>query len=198
MEDVVPYILGIPALRKVVSGGQTGVDRAALDAAMALGIEVGGWCPRGRKALDGVIPAKYPLKETRGKSYQTRTRWNVRDSDASLIICCDEPEGGMALTIKCCEQMDKPYRVYPLAQGKYLDYGQDVPDGVINWMYVHQVQVLNVAGPREGKIFPIYDKAHHFFTCLFKLIQETPNRKDCVHEPTASYSVTPEEEFCLA
>jgi len=78
------------SLRKIISGGQTGVDRAALDAAMNLGIEIGGWCPRGRTALDGVIPAKYPLIETHGKSYQTRTKWNVRDSDGTLILCLSE------------------------------------------------------------------------------------------------------------
>jgi len=55
---------GIAMLKKVISGGQTGVDRAALDAAMKLGIEVGGWCPKGRRALDGLIPVKYPLTET--------------------------------------------------------------------------------------------------------------------------------------
>jgi len=77
------YLKGTGVLEKIVSGGQAGVDRAALDAAMALGIDIGGWCPRGRRAIDGEIPAKYPLKETRGKSYQTRTMWNVRDSDAT-------------------------------------------------------------------------------------------------------------------
>ncbi|MDQ6972658.1 MAG: putative molybdenum carrier protein, partial [Mariprofundaceae bacterium] len=109
MSDSGIYMIEPSSLRKVVSGGQTGVDRAALDAAMVLGVEVGGWCPRGRRALDGEIAAKYPLSETRGRSYQTRTKWNVRDSDATLILCRDEPSGGTALTIKYCEQLGKPF-----------------------------------------------------------------------------------------
>jgi hypothetical protein len=69
---------------RLVSGGQTGVDRAALDVALKLGIPCGGWCPRGRQAEDGVIPARYPLAETPSEGYSERTRWNVRDADATL------------------------------------------------------------------------------------------------------------------
>jgi hypothetical protein len=74
------------SLLKVISGGQTGVDRAALDAAIELGLDHGGWCPRGRPAEDGVIPARYRLTETRESTYPTRTRYNVLDSDGTLII----------------------------------------------------------------------------------------------------------------
>ena len=89
-------------LRKIISGGQSGVDRAALDAALAAGLELGGWCPKGRRAEDGPIADRYPLNETDCESYATRTRWNVRDSDATLILCDAEPAGGTALTIECC------------------------------------------------------------------------------------------------
>lgn len=71
---------------KIVSGGQTGVDRAALDVALELGLPCGGWCPKGRKAEDGVIHSRYPLKETPSEEYNERTTWNVRDSDGTLIV----------------------------------------------------------------------------------------------------------------
>jgi len=173
-------------LKKVVSGGQTGVGRAALDAPMTLGIDVGGWCPRGRKALDGVIPAKYPLTETRGKSYQMRTKWNVRDSDATLIICRDEPSGGTALTIKYCEQLRKPYQVYQLKAGESLYVGSpEDPQSVAYWLNAMDIKVLNVAGPREGKHCPIYDHAYLFLSELFKLMQSTQD--DDVYEPVIHY-----------
>ncbi|MHC4448286.1 MAG: YpsA SLOG family protein, partial [Planctomycetota bacterium] len=73
-------------MRKIVSGGQTGVDRAALDVAMELGVPCGGWCPQGRLAEDGEIDARYPLTETSRAHAAQRTEWNVRDSDGTLII----------------------------------------------------------------------------------------------------------------
>jgi len=161
-------------LKKVISGGQTGVDRAALDVAMALGIAVGGWCPRGRRAMDGEIPVKYPLIETQGKSYQTRTKWNVRDSDATLIICRDDPAGGTALTIKYCEQLGKPFTICQLnpagtteAVGKM--HGAADPDSLLHWLHYCHVQVLNVAGPREEKHCPIYAQAYALLSGLFQL-----------------------------
>jgi len=175
---------------KVISGGQTGVDRAALDAAIDLGIEVGGWCPRGRKALDGVIPAKYPLQETRGKSYQTRTKWNVRDSDSTLIICRDEPAGGTALTIKYCKQLGKPYEVYQLkaGEGLYVGYPED-PRGIAYWLNTLNIEVLNVAGPREGKHCLIYQHAYSLLSELFHLMQNSQD--DHVYESMSHYQFEP-------
>src|SRR5436305_1193025 len=83
----------------IFSGGQTGVDRAALDVALELGIPCSGWCPRGRRAEDGTIPPRYPLQETRSLAYPVRTRWNVRDSDGTLILTRGRPDRGTALTI---------------------------------------------------------------------------------------------------
>jgi len=187
------YLKEAGVLEKIVSGGQTGVDRAVLDAAMELGIEVGGWCPRGRRAKDGIIPAKYPLQETRGKSYQTRTKWNVRDSDATLIICRDEPTGGTALTIKYCEAMNKPYYVYQLKGGEttWVDSPED-PGAVLYWLNCFQVQILNVAGPREGKHCPIYDHAYALLTELLKMSRSPAE----TNEPYTMYDVTP--DLCIA
>src|SRR3989442_8006923 len=83
---------------EIVSGGQTGVDRAALDTALALGLTCGGWCPRGRRAEDGPLPARYPLRETPSASYPERTEWNVRDSDGTLVLHHGRLRGGTALT----------------------------------------------------------------------------------------------------
>jgi len=176
---------------KVISGGQTGVDRAALDAAMDVGFDVGGWCPRGRKALDGVIPTKYPLKETKGASYQTRTKWNVRDSDATLILSLGEPSGGTALTIKQCEKLGKPFYVHKL-NSEYGTYvGGEGTGGVIYWMSGLDIQVLNVAGPREGKYFPVYDQAYGFLTDLFRQLNDG---NSYVYETCEEYMLQPKME----
>jgi len=153
-------------LRQIVSGGQTGVDRAALDAAMQLGIAVGGWCPKGRRSADGVIPQRYPLRETRDPNYRTRTRRNVRDSDATLILCRDEPGGGTALTITCCEQLGRPYAIVRLADGKTGRTADKDFSEVLGWLAGLHVGVLNVAGPRETRHRPIYLLAYGFLAGL--------------------------------
>src|SRR6516162_5915243 len=102
-------------ISKVVSGGQTGVDRAALDIALELGVPCGGWCPKGRLAEDGVIPDRCPLTETPTKRYPQRTEWNVRDSDATLILAAGKPTVGTKLTVEVCRRLGKPHLVVVLA-----------------------------------------------------------------------------------
>jgi len=173
---------------KIISGGQTGVDRAALDAAMSLGMDTGGWCPRDRRALDGMIPDHYPLQETRGKGYQTRTRWNVRDADATLILCRDEPSGGTALTIRYCEQLDKPYLVHRLAHGENMSsLGAKARASVSSWLSTHRVQILNVAGPREDHACPIYAHAYAFLLDLLRM----QSADAAVREPAAMHQRNP-------
>jgi len=131
-------------VRKVVSGGQTGVDRAALDVAIELGFEHGGWCPRGRLAEDVPIPPRYQLRETASSEYPVRTEQNVLDSDATLILCRGRPEGGTELTLRMASRHGKPCLVVD------LDDPLPLPE-IRQWLAEHQVSTINVAGPRESQ-----------------------------------------------
>ena len=145
-------------LRKIVSGGQTGVDRAALDASIDRGFSCGGWCPRGRRAEDGRIPAKYPLKETPSTSYSVRTEWNVRDSDATLILSSRPLLGGTQLTLELAKQYRRPSLV--------LDAQIGAIETAVNWLSKNDIRVLNVAGPRESESPGVYSHALRFLTDL--------------------------------
>ncbi len=147
---------------KVVSGGQTGVDRAALDAARAAGLPCGGWCPRGRLAEDGPIDPGYPLVETPGADYAQRTEWNVRDSDGTLVVSGGRPTGGTALTMTLARRHGKPLRVVDLSR-------DPSPGEVWRWIEARAITVLNVAGPRESQRPGIGREAHAFLERLFGL-----------------------------
>lgn len=149
-------------IEKVVSGGQTGVDRAALDVAIAVGIACGGWCPRGRIAEDGPIPNFYPLKETKRRAYIERTRLNVEESDGTLIITEDAPTGGTERTLEHAERMGKPVLVVEVGDG---------PDDVNitrvrDWVAENGIRIVNIAGPRESTRDGIYDLASAFLQRL--------------------------------
>jgi hypothetical protein len=103
-------------LLKVISGGQTGVDRGALDAALALQVECGGWCPEGRLAEDGTIPKRYPVMELANAGYAERTARNVADSDGTLIISNGVPLGGTRETVDRCIEMRKPHLIIDCAR----------------------------------------------------------------------------------
>jgi predicted Rossmann fold nucleotide-binding protein DprA/Smf involved in DNA uptake len=148
-------------VKRVVSGGQTGVDRAALDAAMALGLACGGWCPRGRRAEDGLIPSRYPLRETPGSAYPERTAWNVRDSDATLVLTVGKPRGGTALTIGLARKAGKPVLVVD------LDAGVPGTAEVRAWLDREGVRTLNVAGPRENESPGTHALASRFLRATF-------------------------------
>jgi hypothetical protein len=136
------------------------VDRAALDAALHLGIECGGWCPRGRRAEDGTIPAQYPLCETPSAEHAQRTEWNVRDSDGTLILAAGPLSGGTALTQSLCTRLGRPCFVADL---------NDAPSvsSVVEWIEFNRIGVLNVAGPRASQQPAIYDRAFDFLCRLF-------------------------------
>jgi hypothetical protein len=140
---------------EIVSGGQTGVDRAALDVALALGLPCGGWCPRGRRAEDGPIPERYPLTETPQDAYPVRTALNVRDSDGTLILLHGRPDRGTALTIRLATRKGKPCLVLDLAEAPAVE-------DVRTWAEQQHVRILNVAGPRESSQPGIYEQAVQF------------------------------------
>ena len=147
-------------IEKIISGGQTGVDRAALDVALELGISCGGWCPKGRKAEDGPIDTHYPLRETTSPDYPVRTGRNVRESDGTLILAKGHPKAGTALTIKFAQKHKKPYLVRDPFVRKDL--------GTVRmWLKVNRIRVLNVAGPRESEIPGIHDRSLEFLKDLF-------------------------------
>ncbi len=146
-------------VRKIVSGGQTGVDRAALDAALELGLSCGGWCPKGRRAEDGPIPLHYPLTETPSDDYAQRTEWNVRDSDGTLVLTRGAPTEGTAYTIQVAARLKKPCLVVDLD-------GAPPEAAVRTWLKAHRVETLNVAGPRESKAPGIYTEAARFLRAL--------------------------------
>jgi hypothetical protein len=131
------------AIYKIVSGGQTGVDRAALDWAIAHSIEQGGWCPAGRRAEDGVIPERYSLRQTPSRDYRQRTKWNVRDSDATLIITrTPELTGGSLFTQECARNLRRHYlHVYPCSMWR---------EWIRTFLETNSIEVLNVAGPRDS------------------------------------------------
>ncbi len=147
-------------IEKIVSGGQTGVDRAGLDVAIALGIPHGGWCPKGRKAEDGALPAIYQLQETPTADYKQRTAWNVRDSDGTLIMTRGIPTGGTATTIKLASTHGKPCLVLDLLANPTQALALD-------WIANNRIRVLNVAGPRESGCPGIHAQATAFLQrCL--------------------------------
>lgn len=132
---------------KIVSGGQTGVDRAALDWAIETGIEHGGWCPEGREAEDGAIPERYRLIVLTGAGYRKRTRRSVEDSDGTLILNLGELDGGTRETVRFADRLQKHCL---LIQLDAID-ASAATASLSDWLKTAQVQVLNVAGPREGK-----------------------------------------------
>ena len=166
-----------PALLKVISGGQTGVDRAALDAAMAYGIPVGGWCPRARIAEDGLIPKRYPLVETPSEKYPQRTTWNVRDADATLIITMGTLDGGSELSARMAEKLAKPCVIVSLR-----GYPDVAPIRELFHLRAGGV-VLNIAGPRESRSPGIYGRSFAFLAALFRCSQPGFNAPASARQP---------------
>lgn len=149
-------------IEKIISGGQTGVDRAALDSALDLHIPCGGWCPKGRWAEDGPIPGKYPLQETPSEEVEQRTEWNVRESDGTLILYRERLSGGTAYTCKMAVSLGKPVLMIDLNAKPGFET-------LLRWFEEYAIRVLNIAGPRESQEQGIYTDARDFLQTVLNL-----------------------------
>ena len=136
---------GPTVITKLVSGGQTGADRAALEFALARGLPHGGWCPRGRRAEDGPLAARYRLRETPTDDYAQRTEWNVRDSDGTVTFSfAPGLSGGSAFTAECAKRLGKPWL--------HLTPADPEPGRTLReFVAAHGIATLNVAGPRASE-----------------------------------------------
>ncbi len=139
-------------LPQIVSGGQTGAERAALDWAIRNGVKHGGWCPLGRRAEDGALDPRYKLTETESPGYRRRTIWNVRDSDATLIVNIGDLDGGSLETLKAAARLAKPCLVVQADRGP----AEILDRQFIEWLNAKSIAKLNIAGPRESKRPGIY------------------------------------------
>ncbi|HEX8396136.1 MAG TPA: putative molybdenum carrier protein [Pyrinomonadaceae bacterium] len=152
-------------VRKIISGGQTGADRAALDFALENGIETGGWIPKNRLAEDGRIPEKYPnLRETETENPAERTELNVQDSDATMIFSHGDLKGGSKLTVEMCDKHTKP-RLH--IDFEKTDFAQAVKKAQ-QFVIFSNCQTLNIAGARTSEDARIYEKTKDFLNQLFK------------------------------
>ena len=148
--------------QKIISGGQTGVDRGALDACLEQEFPCGGWCPKGRIAEDGIIEEKYPLQETDKTDYASRTRKNVADSDGTLILFHENIAGGTKLTLELALNYNKP-----LLTISDKEKGNNIID-ILNWIVENNIVILNVAGPRKSEWETGYQFARKLIANIIK------------------------------
>lgn len=148
-------------IEKIVSGGQTGVDRGALDAAIALNINHGGWCPKGRIAEDGPIASTYRLQEMPQEDYSARTEKNVIDSDGTLILYRERLSGGTLLTNRLAKRHGRP--LHRVRLDRTIGYTD-----VLRWLRENQVKILNIAGPRGSSHPKMHRDAYQFVINLMQ------------------------------
>jgi hypothetical protein len=152
-------------IHKIVSGGQTGADRAALDVAIEMDIDHGGWVPRGRRTESGPLDTRYRLRETESTDYAERTRRNVRDSDGTLIVSHGSLTGGSTYTQVCALKMEKPLLSIDLDKTPAFQAALKTA----GWIRKHDIGILNVAGPRDSEDPRIYRSAAHLLQTLLHL-----------------------------
>src|SRR5262245_2752072 len=169
----------------IISGGQTGVDRAALDAAIKLNIPHTGWCPKNRKAEDGVIHKNYLLQETDSEDPSERTKANIRDSDGTLVIVKTLPvtvTDGTILTIAEVKEKKVPHRIISLSKG----WDGSISD-IQKWVAENNIKTLNVAGPRESQNKGIYEETFKFCLALFSVLTHDLEKEESVTSIRAKF-----------
>lgn len=152
-------------IKKIISGGQTGVDQAALDVAIKLAVAHGGWIPQGRITESGPLPAKYILKETGSSSYADRTEKNVQDADGTLIISRGLLTGGSEYTREMAIKHDRPWLHIDLSQMAAFQ----AAIAINQWILQNEIGILNVAGPRASKDPTIYKEASNILESAYYL-----------------------------
>jgi hypothetical protein len=155
---------------KIVSGGQTGVDRAALDVALKHGIECGGWCPTGRLDEFGRIPAQYPVQELQAGGFGERTLQNVKDSDGTLIIYPGKLSGGTEQTIRFCVKRQGAHELIDASKIS----AQDAAKLIAGFVRNHKIDTLNVAGPRQSEWAEGYDYTFRTLDIFLTLCSHRP------------------------
>lgn len=153
---------GLGGVVRILSGGQSGADRAALDWAIARGLAHGGWCPRGRLAEDGPIHPRYELQEMSTSRYIDRTRRNVEASDGTLILNLGELDGGSLETLAHAQALGRHCLVLQLDVGPESRLIRQTLD----WLEAHRIAQLNIAGPRESKRPGVYAAVYRFLEAL--------------------------------
>ena len=166
-------------IKKIISGAQTGADRAALDFAIDNEIPHGGWVPKGRKAEDGLIAQRYGVKEAPSANYGRRTELNVIDSDGTLIVSHGKLTDGSALTQRLAQKHNKPCLHIDLNQIPEFKSAVEI----MHWINLQGIAVLNVAGPRASKDPQIYDSIMDILETVFYLMVIETNMPDFINRP---------------
>lgn len=180
-------------IKKIVSGAQTGADRAALDFAIDYGIDHGGWVPEGRLAEDGTLSSKYMVRELPGGDYPARTEKNVEDSDGTLIISRGELTGGSLLTREMAEKHSKPCLHINLGRIIVFDAAIDIYE----WLVAHGIEVLNVAGPRASKDGDIYEVTRNILETVLHIDAITGAMPEAAEHAKSSGGLSSDDESAM-
>jgi len=167
-------------IKKVISGGQTGADRAALDVAIRQGVPHAGWIPKGLKAEDGTVPDKYNLREMPTSSYPKRTEQNVLDSDGTLILTHGKLTGGSKLTQDCARKHGRPCLHINLIETP----SSEIVSKIVNWILENNIEVLNIAGSRASKDPKIYEKTFKIVSCVYWSCKIKSGEHDFTEKPS--------------